>query len=76
MWSMVPVARVTMSSVYTCQGQLLRLETDAKVIRVRSKETENANYDAHTASEKFQCGYPATQLRKVSTIIMNFFKFY
>lgn len=26
-WSMVPVARVTMSSVYTCQGQLLHLET-------------------------------------------------
>lgn len=27
MWSMVPVARVTTSSVYTCQGQLLPLET-------------------------------------------------
>lgn len=27
MWSMVPVARVTMPSVYICQGQLLPLET-------------------------------------------------
>lgn len=27
MWSMVPVARVTMSSVYTHQGQLFHLET-------------------------------------------------
>lgn len=49
MWSMVPVARVTMSSVYTCQGQLLHLET----IRLsgQRKQTENANYDAQAASE-------------------------
>lgn len=60
MWSMVPVARVTMSSVYTCQGQLPHLET----IRLSGqKETENANHDVHAVSEKLQCDYPETQFR-------------
>lgn len=40
---------------------------------IRSKEIENANYDAHVASEKLQCHYPATKPTEVFTLIMNFF---
>lgn len=50
MWSMVLVARVTMSSVCTCQGQLLLWRQLDYQLEGNRK---NANYDVAIASERY-----------------------
>lgn len=43
---------------------------------VRSKETENANYDIQAVSDKLQCDLSCNSTQKVFTLIMYFFKCY
>ena len=73
MWYMVPVVRVTMSSVYTCQGQLPHLET----IRLSGQRKQKMQIMTFRLFQiNYNVVYPATQLRKVFILIMYFFKCY